>query len=154
MTDYTTHLQGFRGSSGHPLWVKSCSSMNRITVVRNYRYKGSCSFKKYPGHLKVFRMQTMSALKTRGTASLWQEKQSQPPFLNRQKKDCFNRKEASVIDSYFIHTFYPTPSILRVKRWQSPVNSLPHWAPAHPVPYIQTTKTYQPAQFNLQETVL
>lgn len=68
----------------------------------------------------------MSALKTRGTASLWQEKQSQPPSkTDKKKKDCFNRKEASVIDAYFICTFYPTPSIFRVKRWQSTVTALP-----------------------------
>lgn len=56
------------------------------------------------------------------------------PFLKqtKKKKDCFNRREASVIDSYFIHTFYPTPSIFRVKRWQSPVSSLPLLTPACP----------------------
>lgn len=57
-----------------------------------------------------------------------------PFFKTDQKKDCFNRREASVIDSYFIHTFYPTPSIFRVKRWQSPVNSPPPQAPTHPAP--------------------
>lgn len=41
------------------------------------------------------------------------------------KKDCFNRREASVIESYFIQTFYPTPSIFGAKRWQARLTFFP-----------------------------
>lgn len=125
--------------------------MNPVTVVRRLPIQGSYSFKKHPGHLQVFRMQTMSALKTRGTASLWQEKQSQPPLLKQtKKKDCFNRREASVIDANFIHTFYPTPSILAVKMTESSYSS-PAWLPPILLRYTQTTSAYQSTLSSLQE---
>lgn len=72
------------------------------------------------------------------------------PLLKQTKKDCFNRREASVIDAYFIHTFYPTPSIFRVKRWQSSYSS-----PFRPPPtlfyYTQNTRAHQPTLSSLQE---
>lgn len=83
-----------------------------------------------------------------------------PLLKQTKKKDCFNRREASVIDSYFIHTFYPTPSIFRVKRWQSPVNALPLSPPPSrrtpPILFLstQTTKAYQPTRFDVQATAL
>lgn len=66
-----------------------------------------------------------------------------PLLKQTKKKDCFNRREASVIDAYFIRTFYPIPSIFRVKRWQHSYSS-PFWPPPIFFYYTQNTRAYQP----------
>lgn len=101
-------------------------------------------------------MQTLSALKTRGTASLWQEKQSQHPFKNRQKKKkivLIGEKHQSLILTSFTLSIQPHPS----SEWRDDRAQLT-LSLCRPPPILllctKSTKTHRPTLFNLPATAL
>lgn len=90
-----------------PLWVKSSSSMNQspsgkeIIDTRDYAdLRNTLGTRKF-SECKLRQPWKQEALHHDG-------RRDKARGAQQTKKDCFNRREASVIESYFIQTFYPT----------------------------------------------